>query len=418
MLIWLINKSMEDEYVDWETKVGIYKTELTQELYDILDYWLQFTIDSDRGGFYGRLGNDNHIFKDAPKGSVLNSRILWAFSAAFNQTKKRKFLKAATRAYYYLATNFIDKKYGGVFWSVDCNGKPFETRKQIYALSFAIYGLCEYHLASGNSEALEQAKKLYALIIDKSYDEVYGGYIEAFSEDWSEIKDLRLSAKDANEKKSMNTHLHILEGFANLYKVWPDKVLKSRIEELIEFFLEHIIDQRSNHLILFFDEMWNPKSETISFGHDIEAAWLILEAAEITENHILTEKVRDFSIHIANAASEGLDKDGGLWYEFDKKNDQLTREKHSWPQAESMIGFFNAFQLTEDFSFLEKSFKSWQFIKEHIKDVAHGEWFWGVKEDYSLMDEDKVGFWKCPYHNTRACIEVIKRINLYWNGTI
>ena len=196
-----------------------------------------------------------------------------------------------------------------------------------------------------------------------------------------------------------------------LYRIWPDEVLKNKIEELIHIFLDHIIDKKSHHLVLFFDEKWNPKSNIISYGHDIEAAWLIQEAAEIIQNKNLIEKIKIHSIQLANAAAEGLDKDGGLWYEYEVEEKNLIKEKHSWPQAESMIGFFNAWQLTGDEDFLEKSFGSWKFIQQHILDKKNGEWFWGVKENYSVMNEDKVGPWKCPYHNSRACIELIKRID-------
>ena len=388
-----------------------YKKELQNELSAILNFWQQNTIDTAFGGFYGKLDNSNKVFHDAPKGSVLNSRILWAFSSAYNLTGNKDYLNMAKRAFQYITNYFIDKVNGGIYWTINYKGEPLDTKKQIYALSFAIYGLSEFYLASKNQQAKETAIELYHLIVKHSYDKINGGYVEALSEDWKEIDDLRLSKKDANEKKSMNTHLHVLEGFANLYRIWTDEVLKNKIDELIHIFLNHIIDKNTNHLILFFDEKWNAKSNIISYGHDIEAAWLMQEAAEIINDSELIERVKLKSVQLANAVTEGLDKDGGLWYEYDENKNHLIKEKHSWPQAESMIGFFNAWQLTGNESFLEKSLNSWRFIQEHILDIKNGEWFWGVKKNYDLMDEDKVGIWKCPYHNSRACIELIKRIN-------
>ena len=388
-----------------------YKKELHIELSSILKFWQENTIDNEFGGFYGKLDNSNNVFADAPKGSVLNSRILWTFSAAYNLTGNDDYLRTAERAFGYFVDHFIDKKYGGVYWSVDFKGDPFDTKKQFYALSFAIYGLSEYYRCTKNKEAKELAKELYYLIIEHSYDTINGGYIEALSEDWKEIDDLRLSKKDANEKKSMNTHLHVLEGFANLYRIWSDEVLKNKIAELINIFLDHIIENKTNHLVLFFDEKWNVKSNIMSFGHDIEAAWLIQEAAEVIGDNELVGKVKIKSVEIANAAAEGLDNDGGLWYEYDAYENHLIKEKHSWPQAESMIGFFNAWQISSDEKYLDKSISSWRFVKDHIIDKKNGEWFWGVTENYSLMKEDKVGIWKCPYHNSRACIELINRID-------
>jgi mannobiose 2-epimerase len=387
-----------------------YKTELCQELEDILSFWMKYTIDEKNAGFYGQLDNNNNVYEEAPKGSVLNARILWTFSSAYNLTQNINYLHTASRAFDYIRDHFIDKEFGGVYWSVNYKGEPLGTKKQIYALSFAVYGLSEYYSCSKNEKALELAIALYNAVVEHSYDNINGGYFEAFTRDWKEISDMRLSDKDANEKKSMNTHLHVLEGFANLYLVWPDKNLLGKITELINIFFDHILDKETNHLKLFFDERWRSKAELISYGHDIEAAWLIEEAAVITQNKDLIQKARSQSVKIANAAAEGLDKDGGLWYEYEPANDHLIKEKHSWPQAESMIGFFNAWQITGDESYFQRSLNSWKFIQQHILDKSMGEWVWGVKEDYTIMEKEKVGIWKCPYHNSRACVQLIHRI--------
>lgn len=394
-----------------------YRQEMEQELKNILAFWMEHTLDFTNGGFYGKIDNDNKIYPDAPKGSVLNSRILWTFSAAYNYTNKTVYLQTAERAFKYISNYFVDKKFGGVYWSVDKRGDPLDTKKQIYALAFAVYGLSEYYLASEDEKAKQLSIDLYKAIVAHSYDKINGGYIEALTRDWKEIGDLRLSAKDSNEKKSMNTHLHVLEGFANLYRIWPDPTLKQKIVELIHIFLDHIIDPVSNHLILFFDEKWNGKSAIISYGHDIEAAWLIQEAAELIHDDALLQKVKLRSVKVAEAAERGLDKDGGLWYE--KEADHLVKEKHWWPQAEAMVGFYNAYQLTADSSFLGKSLNSWRFIQRYLLDKKDGEWYWGVKEDYSVMEgEDKAGLWKCPYHNGRACLEILKRVPLAIDGNV
>jgi cellobiose epimerase len=388
-----------------------FKEDLENELQNILDFWQTKTIDDLNGGFFGQIDNDNKIISEAPKGSVLNSRILWTFSAAYNLTKEDSYLKTAERAFAYLRDHFIDNEFGGVYWTVDYKGNPLDTKKQIYASAFAIYGLSEFYISSKNEEALRLAIDLYNTIIRYSYDYENGGYIEALTRDWKEIEDLRLSVKDANEKKSMNTHLHLLEAFANLYRSWTNEKLNEKITELIYLFLNHIIDPETHHLILFFDEKWNKKSQIVSYGHDIEAAWLIEEAAKIIGNPTLLEQVKDQSVNLAIAASDGLGRDGGLWYEYDLEKDDLVKEKHSWPQAEGMIGFFNAWQITGVERFLNRSLGEWNFIQEHILDKKNGEWFWGINADNTVMNEDKVGIWKCPYHNSRACIELIKRIN-------
>jgi len=393
-------------------KLGEYKREMESELHEILSWWMQMSIDDTHGGFVGKMDHDNRIYTEAPKGSVLNSRILWAFSAAYNMTHNGEYLKIADRAFHYIAENFIDKEFGGVYWSVDSTGKPLDRKKQVYALAFSVYGLSEFYLASKNENAKKIAVYTYNDILTHSYDEKFGGYIEALTRDWNQASELRLSAKDANEKKSMNTHLHLLEAFTNLYRIWKDKSLKQRIVEIIRIFFDHIIDSKTDHLILFFDEVWNPRSNIISYGHDIEAAWLIHESARIIEDDSLLEEAKARSVKTARAAAKGLDSDGGLWYEYDVAQQHLTRQKHSWPQAEAMVGFFNAWQLTEDEKFLKRSLQSWEFVKEYMLDKKLGEWYWGVNADQSPMkQEEKLGMWKCPYHNSRACMEIIHRID-------
>jgi mannobiose 2-epimerase len=394
-----------------ENKLRQYKEEMENELEEILSWWMETTLDEKNGGFIGKIDHDNKIYPDAPKGSVLNSRILWTFSSAYILTSNKEYLKIAERAFDYLTAHFIDKEFGGVYWTVNFKGERLDEKKQIYALAFAVYGLSEYYRSSKNERAKEIAIELYNTILKYSYDEKSGGYIEALTRDWKETGDLRLSAKDANEKKSMNTHLHLLEAFTNLYRVWKDELLKQRVVELIRIFLNYIIDNKTHHLILFFDEEWNPKSNIISYGHDIEAAWLIQEAAEIAGDHSLLAEVKKISVKMAEAAAEGLDGDGGLWYEYDAVHQHLINQKHSWPQAEAMIGFFNAWQITGSEKFLKQSLSSWEFVQKYMLDKNSGEWYWGVNADLTPMrQEEKAGIWKCPYHNSRSCMEIINRI--------
>jgi mannobiose 2-epimerase len=390
-----------------------FSSELTEELKNILNYWLNHTVDEVNGGFWGKIDNGNQVIPRAAKGSVLNARILWSFSAAYNQNPDEAYLQAAKRAYDYIKAHFIDDEFGGVYWSVNYLGDKLDTKKQVYASAFTIYALSEYYMASKLEIAKEEAIGLYRLLVDKSYDQGKTGYLEAFTRDWQPLGDLRLSAKDANEKKTMNTHLHVLEAYTNLYRIWPDDELKQQIEILINNFFDHFIDAEAGHLVLFFDEDWNRRSDTVSYGHDIEATWLLLEAARVIRNQEMIASVNAICIAIAEATMQGLDTDGGLWYEYEPANDHLIKEKHWWVQAEAMIGFFNAWQLSGDGKYLQLALNSWAFVKDKILDKQNGEWFWGIRADGSIMPgEDKAGLWKCPYHNSRACIEIINRIKI------
>lgn len=387
-----------------------YASALQDELEHILNYWQHTVIDMEYGGFRGEITNDNVVVPMADKGAVLNARILWAFSAAYRLNGRQDDLLMANRAYEYIVQYFIDHEYGGVFWMVDYTGQVTNSKKQIYALAFTIYALSEYFMATANEKAKTYAILLFRQLAAHSFDPVYGGYFEAFGRQWEPLSDLRLSMKDANEKKTMNTHLHVLEAFTNLYRIWPDDELEDRIIGLLGLFNKHIIDHQNGHLKLFFDEEWNPKSSDISFGHDIEASWLLLEAAETIAAPHWIGLAKDIAIKMAHACKEGLDTDGGLWYEKDTAQPHIIKEKHWWVQAESMVGFFNAWQLSGDAELLAIAMKNWDYVRQNLVDNVNGEWFWGRDAQGQLMPEDKAGVWKCPYHNSRACIEIISRI--------
>lgn len=386
------------------------KNELSAELDSILNYWLKNTIDTEKGGFFGQIDENENINATAEKGAVLNARILWSFSASYKVTKNEAHKEIATRSFEYLSKYFYDPEFGGLFWSINADRTPKDTKNQIYALAFAIYGLSEYYSITKDDEALAIAINLYSNIQKHSYDPVHQGYLEAFTRDWQPIEDLRLSDKDANEKKTMNTHLHIVEAYANLFKVWKDKSLKAAIVELLQTIEKHFINTETGHLRLFFDENWVEKPDVISYGHDIEAAWLLLQCAEIAEDETLIKNYKKHAIQMAEVTKEGLDTDGGLWYELEPENNVLVAEKHWWVQAEALIGFYNAYELTGDEQYLELVYNNWNFIKKYILDTQNGEWIWGINRDYSRIEKDKAGFWKCPYHNSRACLELINRI--------
>jgi mannobiose 2-epimerase len=397
---------------DLSAALQTYKDELNTELIRIMDYWSRYTVDDKNGGFYGKIDQHNNVAPNAPKGSVLNARILWSFSAAYNQDPTPYYLDLAQRAYKYIVEHFIDHEHGGVYWTVDYEGKPLDTKKQVYAIAFTIYGLSEYYIASKDEEAKNWAIRLYQLLVGKSFDKFKTGYLEAFDQEWEPIADLRLSAKDANEKKTMNTHLHVLEGYTNLYRIWPDSGLRKQILTLLYDFIDHFINHKTHSLNLFFDEDWKQRSDLVSYGHDIEAAWLVLQAADVIGDDKLVAELRDFAVLIAEGSTQGLDKDGGMWYEYEPAEQHLIREKHWWVQAEAMIGYINAYQISGDEKYAEFSLNNWNFVKDKILDEKKGEWHWGINQHGQTMpDEDKAGLWKCPYHNTRACIEIINRIN-------
>lgn len=385
--------------------------EVRQELTNnILPFWMNKMTDAGRGGFYGRMTGENILMPDEPKGAILNARILWTFSCAYRLLKKPEYLETAAWAKRYLLDKFYDKEFGGVYWSVDCDGNPLEMKKQIYALGFAIYGLSEYNRATGDEEALMYAVKLFEAIEGHSFDAVRNGYVEALTRDWCPIDDMRLSDKDENEKKTMNTHLHILEPYANLYRVWKDERLKKQLKNLTELFITCILDRETYHLNLFFEEDWTNKYHIISYGHDIEASWLIHEAALVLGDEELLKRVEPVIIRIAQAADEGLNPDGSMIYEKFSDQNKTDRELHWWVQAENVVGHMNLYQHFSDQKALDTTLKCWNFIQKKLIDTKQGEWHWSCFPDGSInLKDDKAGFWKCPYHNGRMCMEIIER---------
>lgn len=396
---------------DWET-LHILKKELEQEFHEnLFPYWTRFSIDEKNGGFVGRVTFDNQKIYQADKGGILNARLLWAFSAAYKTFHNPQIEEAAHRAYNYFKEHFIDNNYGGFYWMLDYKGESIDDKKHIYTQAFGVYGLVEYYSAFKNQEALKLAYNIYSLIEKNAIDKTNGGYFEAYTRDWKLCDDVRLSEKDENEPKSMNTHLHVLEAYTSLYRHAPNKELGKRLESLIQYFCNHIINKEKTHLITFFDLDWSPRSEEISFGHDIETSWLLVEAAESLGNEQILQKTKKYALSIAYAVLEkGVDQDGGLINEAGPSG-ITDSDKDWWPQAEAIIGFLNAFEISGDTKFLNAALNSWEFIKKYIIDRKHGEWYEKVtKAGVPYPKMDKVRLWKGPYHNVRAVLEVITRV--------
>jgi mannobiose 2-epimerase len=292
-----------------------------------------------------------------------------------------------------------------------------DDKKKIYGQAFYVYALSEYYFATQDTAALERARTLFGLIERHSYDATYGGYFETCNRDWSIAEDARLSDKDMNEKKSMNNHLHLLEGYTNLCRVWRDPSVEKALTDLIDIFDRHILDSSTSHFGHFFDETWQPRSDTYTFGHDIEGSWLLCEAAEVLGRPQQIEAVAETALRIAEVVWEqGLDADGGLFYEG-KDGEVVDANKEWWPQAEAVVGFLNAYQLSHEERFFEAARACWRFIERYIVDHADGEWFWRVDRDGKPdVDEPKLSPWKSPYHNTRACLEAIRRLAAMGQG--
>lgn len=379
---------------------------------NILSFWMDRMPDNEHGGFYGRIDSCNMLHSEADKGAILNARILWTFSAAYRVLHKPEYLDMAHRALRYFLDHFIDRKYGGVYWSLDYTGQPKDTKKQFYAIGFAIYGLSEYARATGDKEALYAAVQLYHCIEEHALDLKHGGYIEALTRNWQPIGDMRLSEHDANYPKSQNTHLHIIEPYANLYRIWPSPELQQSLRNIIGIFTDRILNPETHHLDLFFDMDWTRGAGQLeSYGHDIECSWLMHEAALVLGDKGVLNRVEPIVRIVAEASEKGLNPDGSMIHEANLTAGTVDDDLHWWVQAEAVVGFLNIYQHFADQAAWDKAVHCWQYIRDNLIDYEHGEWFWSRHKDGSLNTvEDKAGFWKCPYHNGRMCLEIIERL--------
>lgn len=379
----------------------------------IMPFWCGPAVDHEQGGWMAWLSNDLKPDRTKPKGLIVNSRILWAFSAVHRARPEKIFREMADRALDFLMNKFWDEKHGGVFWQLNDAGGVTDNSKKIYGQAFFIYALSEYHLAFGAPSALARAMQVYELVEKHAHDPQHGGYLEVRRGDWSEAgADARLSDKDMNEKKSMNNHLHVLEAWTNLYRATKDPRVEQRLRELLQLFLEKILDARTQHFHHFFDEQWNIRSDTYTFGHDIEGTWLLCEAAEVLGDPAWVKRTEHAAVQMAEVTlKEAVQSDGAICYEG-KGGKIIDYGKECWPQAEALIGFLNAHQISRDDRYFNAARGAWNFADKHLVDRVHGEWFWRIAPDGQVDPAlPKISEWKGPYHASRACLETMRRID-------
>jgi len=370
----------------------------------ILPYWLK--LKDPRGGFYGEVAADGTVLYDAPRGVILNARIIWSFAAAYQALHETSYLVAAVHARDYFLEHFCDHKYGGVYWSVDKDGERLDTKKQLYAQGFAIYGLSELYKVTRDDEVLKNAVNLYKVVETYFADKENGGYMEALARDFSPLEDMSLSAHDINADKTMNSHLHILEAYANLYQVWPDEELKGAVERLLDIIGTRVM-AADGHLQLYFRRDWSVMPGGVSYGHDIETSWLALECAFALKDLDVVNRVRPWALAMGRAGNEGLLADGSLRYEK-LPDGTFDDSRQWWVQAETVVGNLWLWKYHSDPLGTERALAAWGYIRDHLVDDQAGEWWWAVLPDGSLdLSQPKAGFWKCPYHNTRMCLQVL-----------
>lgn len=409
-----------------EAELRTYRGLFEQELFHILDYWTTYGREKEGKGFYGAVDLNNEPVLSAPKTCVLNARILWTFAAAAKAYPGKGYEDMAHLAYKVLTGDFADADFGGFYMELSSENEVVNDIKHTYAQAFAIYALSKYYEFNPSEEVMQRIRDFFYFLDQKTKDPTHAGYLESFTRDWKLYEENRMA--DNNEPKSMNTHLHVLEAYAAVYKIWQGDLIKQRLSELLEIFTDSII-RDSGHLGVFFTaelEETDHSKAICSFGHDIEASWLIWEAALILGNEKILQKVKPLIVKMADAVLRvAVDKDGGLFLESTRFGSHVRTNKHWWLQAENLVGFMNMFQLTKEPVYWDTVKLSWDFIDRCVIDHEGGEWFTKVNrlgvpyltepaDDPSpyYRNDWKIDPWKCPYHNGRAMLELVDRIDM------
>lgn len=408
-----------------------YESVKDELLNDILPFWEKHSRDTRSGceGFYGSINSSGQADAEAPRSIVMTSRFLWTYSAAARHFKNPALLKMADFAYRTIVSKYWDSENGGVYWSVLPDGTPCVSKKQIYGEAFCCYGLCEYAAAIKelrqdvlSEEAMNYALDIYNFLEQYALDPEDRGYLEACAQNWSPTDDMILSPKDMNCPKSMNTNLHVMEAYTNLYRTLPlvfsdAKAIRAEVGDslaaLVRLTVEKIL-QPNAHLGMFFDMKWNPLSDEISYGHDIEASWLLWEAACELKDEELKSEIKETVIKVAETAlNEGFDHENGCMENFLRSEPEgkvRDRTRVWWNQAEAMNGFYNAWEMTGETKYSDACHAEWNWILNHQTDRTNGEWWNEVDVNGNpVLTEDKGGNWKTSYHNGRTCLELLRR---------
>ncbi len=379
------------------------RTELMQR---IVPFWKKLR-DDEHGGYYGYMDFDLQVDKEYEKGCILNSRILWFFSNAYLTLKEKELLDEADHAYLFMKNYCKDPENGGVFWSVTYDGKVADSTKHTYNQAFAIYALSSYYEASGKEEALEFARELFRIIESTCTDDY--GYLESFTGDWQPEENDKLSENGLMADKTMNTLLHVLEAYTELYRVAPSKEVEQALKKILREFQSKVYNEETHRLEVFFDEKMKTISDLYSYGHDIEASWLLDRAAEVLKDQKISDETNAYTTQIAAEVYEQALQNGAMNNEC--FHGVVDTARVWWVQAEAMVGFYNCYEKTGEEKYLRITEDLWKYIKDYIIDKREGsEWFWDLNIDGKPESKKPiVEPWKCPYHNGRMCMEMIRR---------
>ncbi len=387
-----------------------YRREVEAELTGvILPFYVRHGRDEVAGGFHGEIDEHGTPSTESPRAVVLYSRILWTFARAYRLLGDETYREVADQASDYVLSYFQDHRHGGFYWTVDRDGRALRTVKETYGQSFAIYALAEHYLATGNGPSLEAAVRTYRCLHQYTHDHRFGGYFEARRQNWRSSWRLLVSPSASRGRKTVNIHLHLMEAYTLLYAAWKDAGLRQDLQEVVHHMLTAFYAPEQECFDQVCDRAWRRLPTPLSYGHDLEAVWLLGEAAVALADNGLMRRVQEITVTVARAvAAHGQGEDGAVFLAGDVAG-PTDRTRIWWPQAESMVGFFYAYEISHSLEFLNASLACWRFCQAELSDPGGGEWLVAPAGEPGALYRYKVGPWKGPYHNGRACMEIMVR---------
>lgn len=391
----------------------------------ILPFWTTYMVDEERGGFYGKVNKDHTPDKEYPKAIVLNTRMLWTFTMAYKKYGDEKYKQLADRAFEFIRDKFMDKDYGGTFWMLTADGLPGEVVKRTYGQAFIVYSMAEYYNVFKNEEALEMAEKTFKLVQNHAkFDN--GGYSDSLARDWRFDPWLIMWQMNPDGAlKLLNSHLHMFEATMTLYDATGKEYVKTVLREFLEFLLDVCVEKESHHLKAGMDRNGNRIDHEINYGHDSECCYLMTWSARLIGDADLIKRADAAALDIMeHVYQEAIDPvNGGMYYEINTKTGMQNKSKIWWAQAEGVTSFFNCYQITGDEKYLDAAINIWDYTEKNVSDPT-GEWYavgkneimdyeWRAQEDATaaFMGDEKASKGKCPYHNSRTCFEIMKRVD-------
>ena len=369
----------------------------------IIPFW-ESLKDNEYGGFYGRVDEDLRLDRNADKGCILNSRILWFFSSAARLLKRSDLCAYANHAWRFM-NRFGDPVNGGFYWSVTHDGKPADTSKHTYCQAFALYGIAAWYRLTGNPEALHTAMDLFRLMESRCRDDI--GYLEAQTADFTPDINSKLSENGVIAARTMNTLLHVTEAYAELYRAYPDPRVRACGIAALKQLRDTVYDPEKRRMNVFFDFRFHPLLDMQSYGHDIEGSWLLWDAAETLLPEAERAPWKAMCLDLLKSSTERAFTDHGLDYE--NVGGRLNTLRAWWPQAEAMLGFEFGWRVTKDPVWLDRLQVQWHYVlRDMVDHRQHSEWFNELRENGDRLGKPMADEWKCPYHNGRMCLRLME----------